>query len=187
MSFGTKLLHYAGRPPITPALRARFSTSASGLLLQEVVTGTVPAKGRFGAADYLRCLELADQWAVDPSCTNRHALWSTNYFRDVIASRVTTFGRGWFRCWCEPRDDVASSRACRLGVSRSTDVGAEQKCHPSERHGDDVAGHSAHTRITRSGPSKLLSWLINCTPSSKSSRSFILDGSFLWTATWWGH
>jgi len=64
MSFGTKLLYFAGystehwpRPLI---LDKRVRTS-----LQTVAPGTVPAKGKVLKADYLRYLELAEQWAAD--------------------------------------------------------------------------------------------------------------------------
>jgi hypothetical protein len=35
--------------------------------LQKIAPGTVPAKGRVRKADYLRYLDLADEWACDPT------------------------------------------------------------------------------------------------------------------------
>ena len=66
MSFGTKLLYFAGysaehRPrPLILDKRVRSS-------LQKTAPGTVPAKGRVRQADYLRYLKLADEWASDPA------------------------------------------------------------------------------------------------------------------------
>jgi predicted house-cleaning noncanonical NTP pyrophosphatase (MazG superfamily) len=78
ISFGTKLLYFAGygserensagegseakkspRPLILDEL-VRAS-------LQEVKPGTVPAKGLVRKADYLRYLQLAEDWAADPA------------------------------------------------------------------------------------------------------------------------
>jgi hypothetical protein len=66
MSFGTKLLYYAGygsgyrpRPLILDEL-VRAS-------LQKVKAGTVPATGLVREADYLRYLQLAEDWAADPA------------------------------------------------------------------------------------------------------------------------
>lgn len=66
MSFGTKLLYFAGYTsehfprPLTLDERVRAS-------LQEVAPGTVPAKGKVRKADYVRYLELAELWAADPA------------------------------------------------------------------------------------------------------------------------
>ena len=65
MSFGTKLLYFAGytsgHSPRPLILDERVRAS-----LQEVAPGTVPANGTVRNADYLRYLELAEQWAADP-------------------------------------------------------------------------------------------------------------------------
>ena len=66
MSFGTKLLYFAGyttehRPrPLILDKRVRAS-------LQKVAPGTVPAKGWVRQTDYLRYLDLAEEWASDPT------------------------------------------------------------------------------------------------------------------------
>jgi len=66
MAFGTKLLYFAGyttehRPrPLVLDQRVRKS-------LQTLAPGTVPAKGTVWKADYLRYLELAEEWAAEPS------------------------------------------------------------------------------------------------------------------------
>jgi predicted house-cleaning noncanonical NTP pyrophosphatase (MazG superfamily) len=66
MSFGTKLLYFAGygsehspRPLILDEL-VRAS-------LQKVKPRTVPAKGLVSEDDYLRYLQLAEDWAEDPA------------------------------------------------------------------------------------------------------------------------
>ncbi|MDA2895504.1 nucleoside triphosphate pyrophosphohydrolase [Mycolicibacterium sp. BiH015] len=65
MAFGTKLLYFAGyatehRPrPLILDARVRAS-------LQNFAPGTVPARGLVRQADYLRYLDLAEQWASDP-------------------------------------------------------------------------------------------------------------------------
>ncbi|MFW3122964.1 hypothetical protein MMAG44476_34811 [Mycolicibacterium mageritense DSM 44476 = CIP 104973] len=65
MSFGTKLLYYAGytteqRPrPLVLDERVRAALAVTA-------PGTVPATGLVRKADYLRYLELAEQWADDP-------------------------------------------------------------------------------------------------------------------------
>lgn len=65
MSFGTKLLYFAGyttshRPrPLVLDERVRAS-------LDEIAPGTVPPTGRVVQADYLRYLELAESWASEP-------------------------------------------------------------------------------------------------------------------------
>ena len=66
MAFGTKLLYFAGyntehRPrPLILDKRVRAS-------LHELAPGTVPAKGLVRQADYLRYLDLAEEWASDPT------------------------------------------------------------------------------------------------------------------------
>jgi predicted house-cleaning noncanonical NTP pyrophosphatase (MazG superfamily) len=66
MSFGTKLLYFAGytteqRPrPLILDERVRAS-------LQKVAPGAVPAKGWVREADYLRFLDLAELWASEPT------------------------------------------------------------------------------------------------------------------------
>ena len=68
MSFGTKLLYFAGyrtqhRPrPLILDYRVRWS-------LYDLVRGTVPApgRGRVVPDDYVRYLKLAEAWAADPS------------------------------------------------------------------------------------------------------------------------
>lgn len=65
MSFGTKLLYFAGystghRPrPLILDERVRAALST-------VALATVPAHGLVREVDYLRYLELAEAWAVDP-------------------------------------------------------------------------------------------------------------------------
>lgn len=65
MSFGTKLLYFAGyttdhRPrPLILDERVRAS-------LGKVAPETVPAKGWVRQADYVRYLDLAEEWAMDP-------------------------------------------------------------------------------------------------------------------------
>lgn len=65
MSFGTKLLYYAGytteqRPrPLVLDERVRAALAVTA-------PGTVPATGLVRKADYLRYLKLAEQWADDP-------------------------------------------------------------------------------------------------------------------------
>ncbi|MFN3002979.1 MazG nucleotide pyrophosphohydrolase domain-containing protein [Mycolicibacterium wolinskyi] len=65
MSFGTKLLYYAGyttaQPPRPLVLDERVRAA-----LAVTAPGTVPAKGLVCQADYLRYLELAEKWAEDP-------------------------------------------------------------------------------------------------------------------------
>jgi predicted house-cleaning noncanonical NTP pyrophosphatase (MazG superfamily) len=70
MSFGTKLLYFAGygsehfpRPLILDEL-VRAS-------LQKVARGTVPPKGNVSTADYVGYLELAEKWALDPAWKQR--------------------------------------------------------------------------------------------------------------------
>jgi predicted house-cleaning noncanonical NTP pyrophosphatase (MazG superfamily) len=66
MSFGTKLLYFAGYRieheglprPLTLDARVRAS-------LQEVAPKTVPASGNVHKDDYIRYLELAERWAAD--------------------------------------------------------------------------------------------------------------------------
>jgi hypothetical protein len=66
MSFGTKLLYFAGyttdhRPrPLVLDEKVRAS-------LDNIAPGTVPAKGFVYQADYLRYLNLAETWASNPS------------------------------------------------------------------------------------------------------------------------
>ncbi len=66
MSFGTKLLYFAGyatqhRPrPLILDERVRAA-------LQEVAPGTAPPKGLVRQADYLRYLNLAGKWATEPT------------------------------------------------------------------------------------------------------------------------
>jgi hypothetical protein len=66
MSFGTKLLYFAGyttdhRPrPLVLDERVRAS-------LNTVAPETVPAKGWVRQADYIRYLELAEKWASSPT------------------------------------------------------------------------------------------------------------------------
>jgi predicted house-cleaning noncanonical NTP pyrophosphatase (MazG superfamily) len=66
MAFGTKLLYFAGyttehRPrPLVLDQRVRKA-------LQTVAPGTVPAKGTVSTADYLRYLNLAEEWAAEPT------------------------------------------------------------------------------------------------------------------------
>ena len=66
MSFGTKLLYFAGyttehRPrPLILDERVRAT-------LQKVAPATVPATGLVLKADYLRYLDLAEQWASEPT------------------------------------------------------------------------------------------------------------------------
>jgi predicted house-cleaning noncanonical NTP pyrophosphatase (MazG superfamily) len=66
MSFGTKLLYFAGyttehRPrPLVLDKRVREA-------LQTAAPGTVPAKGKVLKADYLRYLDLAEEWAAEPT------------------------------------------------------------------------------------------------------------------------
>ncbi|ODQ94441.1 nucleoside triphosphate pyrophosphohydrolase [Mycolicibacterium holsaticum] len=70
MSFGTKLLYFAGyttshRPrPLILDERVRSA-------IQNVSPGIVPARGWVREADYIRYLDLAEEWAVDP-------LWQQN-------------------------------------------------------------------------------------------------------------
>ncbi|OBB19699.1 hypothetical protein A5761_00700 [Mycolicibacterium setense] len=65
MSFGTKLLYYAGyttaqRPrPLVLDERVRAALAVTA-------TGTVPVRGLVCQADYLRYLDLAEKWADDP-------------------------------------------------------------------------------------------------------------------------
>lgn len=65
MSFGTKLLYFAGysttRGPRPLILDQRVRAS-----LCTVAPGTVPVKGKVYEVDYLRYLELAERWATDP-------------------------------------------------------------------------------------------------------------------------
>lgn len=67
MSFGTKLLYFAGytashRPrPLVLDERVRASLNRP-----EVAPGTVPPKGIVRQADYMRYLELAEDWAAEP-------------------------------------------------------------------------------------------------------------------------
>jgi hypothetical protein len=66
MSFGTKLLYFAGyttdqRPrPLVLDEKVRAS-------LDKIAPGTVPPKGLVYHADYLGYLDLADTWASNPS------------------------------------------------------------------------------------------------------------------------
>ena len=66
MAFGTKLLYFAGyttehRPrPLVLDQRVRKA-------LQTFAPGTVPAKGTVWKPDYLRYLELAEEWAAEPT------------------------------------------------------------------------------------------------------------------------
>ena len=66
MSFGTKLLYFAGyttnhRPrPLILDEKVR-----AGLAI--VAPGTVPPRGRVTHRDYLRYLELAEDWAAEPT------------------------------------------------------------------------------------------------------------------------
>jgi hypothetical protein len=66
MSFGTKLLYFAGyttehRPrPLVLDEKVRAS-------LDQIAPGTVPPKGVVYQADYLRYLDLAETWASNPS------------------------------------------------------------------------------------------------------------------------
>lgn len=65
MAFGTKLLYFAGytahdhRRPLVLDARVRAS-------LQTLAPGTVPPKGLVTRDDYLRYLDLAEDWASDP-------------------------------------------------------------------------------------------------------------------------
>lgn len=67
MSFGTKLLYFAGyttghRPrPLVLDERVRASLNRP-----DVAPGTVPARGLVYRADYIRYLDLAETWASDP-------------------------------------------------------------------------------------------------------------------------
>lgn len=65
MSFGTKLLYYAGytteQYPRPLVLDERVRAA-----LAVLAPGTVPANGLVRQADYLRYLELAEKWADDP-------------------------------------------------------------------------------------------------------------------------
>ncbi|GAB3227063.1 nucleoside triphosphate pyrophosphohydrolase [Mycolicibacterium hippocampi] len=66
MAFGTKLLYFAGyttehRPrPLVLDARVRAA-------LQNLAPGTVPARGLVREADYIRYLNLAEEWASDPA------------------------------------------------------------------------------------------------------------------------
>ena len=68
MSFGTKLLYFAGyttghRPrPLVLDERVRASMNRP-----DVAPGTVPPMGLVRQADYVRYLECAEQWAADPT------------------------------------------------------------------------------------------------------------------------
>lgn len=66
MSFGTKLLYFAGytisRQPHPLILDKRVRAS-----LHKVAPGTAPPKGIVREADYLRYLKLAEKWAAEPS------------------------------------------------------------------------------------------------------------------------
>ena len=68
MSFGTKLIYFAGyttdhRPrPLVLDERVREALNAP-----DIAPGTVPSKGLVRQADYLRYLELAEEWASDPA------------------------------------------------------------------------------------------------------------------------
>lgn len=65
MSFGTKLLYFAGyttdhRP------RPLILDNVVRTALQNAAPGTVPATGLVHRDDYLRFLQLAEEWAADP-------------------------------------------------------------------------------------------------------------------------
>ncbi|MFM8855815.1 MAG: hypothetical protein ACKOI2_01145 [Actinomycetota bacterium] len=66
MAFGTKLIYFAGytthhRPrPLVLDGRVRSA-------LQTAAPGTVPPRGRVWSEDYLRYLNLAEEWARDPT------------------------------------------------------------------------------------------------------------------------
>ncbi|MFJ6099112.1 MULTISPECIES: hypothetical protein [Actinomycetes] len=65
MSFGTKLLYFAGyttdhRP------RPLILDNVVRTALQDAAPGTVPASGRVHRDDYIRYLQLAEDWAADP-------------------------------------------------------------------------------------------------------------------------
>ncbi|OBA64702.1 hypothetical protein A5647_24830 [Mycobacterium sp. 1100029.7] len=68
MSFGTKLIYFAGytadhRPrPLVLDERVRKALNEP-----DIAPGTVPSKGLVRQADYLRYLELAEEWAAGPS------------------------------------------------------------------------------------------------------------------------
>lgn len=68
MSFGTKLIYFAGyatahRPrPLVLDERVRKALNAS-----DIAPGTVPSQGLVRQADYMRYLNLAEEWASDPS------------------------------------------------------------------------------------------------------------------------
>lgn len=68
MSFGTKLLYFAGyttghRPrPLVLDERVR-----AALNRPDIAPGTVPPTGLVRQADYVRYLELAEEWAADPT------------------------------------------------------------------------------------------------------------------------
>jgi hypothetical protein len=84
MSFGTKLLYYAGytsdRRPRPLVLDERVRAA-----LDVLAPGTVPAKGLVRQADYLRYLELAEAWADD-------AIWQQS--PDVVEYALFTHGAG---------------------------------------------------------------------------------------------
>ncbi len=66
MSFGTKLLYFAGyESGHTP--RPLILDQVVRASLQEVRPGTVPATGMVREADYIRYLQLAEDWAADPA------------------------------------------------------------------------------------------------------------------------
>jgi hypothetical protein len=68
MSFGTKLLYFAGytidRHPRPLVLDERVRKALGEA---DIAPGTVPLSGRVRQADYLRYLNLAEEWASDPT------------------------------------------------------------------------------------------------------------------------
>lgn len=65
MSFGTKLLYFAGyRTDHRP--RPLILDNVVRTALQDAAPGTVPTSGLVHRDDYVRFLELAEDWAADP-------------------------------------------------------------------------------------------------------------------------
>ena len=65
MSFGTKLLYFAGYTT-SHGPRPLILDNVVRIALQNAAPGTVPASGRVHRDDYLRYLQLAEDWAADP-------------------------------------------------------------------------------------------------------------------------